>query len=653
MGNTEDIHTHRSILRSILGPPLETAAAPHQAISKPVGLAVFASDALSSTAYATEEILVVLAIAGSTYFGLSIPIALAIIGLLVILTISYRQTIHAYPNGGGAYIVARDNLGEGVAQVAAAALLMDYVLTVAVSISSGVAQVVSAFPAIAPFRVGLALALLGIMAVINLRGGKESGRTFAVPTYIFLGGISLTIVVGLFRWATGSLQPLTAVDSIVHTTLEPLTVFLVLRAFSSGSTALTGVEAISNGIPAFETPKTKNAAATLTWMSAILAAIFLGVTVLAHQVGALPSETETVISQLGRAIFGRGIGQVGLLVATTLILIMAANTSFADFPRLASLAAGDGFLPRQLTYRGSRLVFSWGIVVLSALGGLLLVLFQANTTRLIPLYAIGVFLSFTLSQTGMVIRWRKIGRLQPDEIAETPHGTALSYDARWGIKMFLSGIGGSMTLTVMIIFAVTKFTHGAWVVLLLIPLLVLLFFSIHRHYQFVARKLSMRGLEILPYASPVLTILLVDDVHAGTLRLVNFAQSLGQPWEAVHVLVDPERSAVLQQKWVSRIGIGTLKFLPSPYRSISEPLRDYITQKQHENSEQFIHLLVGQLAFSTYWEQVLHRNTNLLIDLVLRDMDRVVITSVPYQIDQRAHYEMRSQVVSQESENQP
>ncbi len=271
MDNTEDIQPHRSIMRTILGPPLETAAAPHQAISKPVGLAVFASDALSSTAYATEEILVVLALAGSAYFGLSIPIALAIVGLLVVLTISYRQTIHAYPNGGGAYIVARDNLGEGVAQVAAAALLMDYVLTVAVSISSGVAQIVSAFPAVAPFRVGVALALLALMAVINLRGVKESGRTFAVPTYIFLAGILLTIIVGLFRWATGTLQTLTDVESIVHTTLEPLTLFLILRAFSSGSTALTGVEAISNGIPAFEKPQTKNAAATLTWMSIILA----------------------------------------------------------------------------------------------------------------------------------------------------------------------------------------------------------------------------------------------------------------------------------------------------------------------------------------------------------------------------------------------
>ncbi len=243
----------------------------------------------------------------------------------------------------------------------------------------------------------------------------------------------------------------------------------------------------------------------------------------------------------------------------------------------------------------------------------------------------------------MVIRWRKIGRLQPDEVAETPHGTALSYDSRWVPKMFLSGMGGLMTATVMVIFAVTKFAQGAWIVLLLIPALVFLFFGIHRHYQFVARKLSMGGLDIHPYASPVLTILLVDDVHAGTLRLVNFAQSLGNPWEAVHVQVDPERSAALLQKWASRIGVGELKLLPSPYRSISEPLREYITEKQQEDPEQFIHLLVGQLAFSTYWEQVLHRNTNLLIDLVLRDMDRVVITSVPYQIDQRAHYEMRAQ----------
>jgi amino acid transporter len=632
----------RSFLDRLIGPPLETAAAPHQAISKRIGLAVFASDALSSTAYATEEILIVLAFAGSAYFGLSIPIAIAIALLLGIVTISYRQTIHAYPNGGGAYIVSRDNFGEGVAQVAAAALLSDYVLTVAVSISSGVAQIVSAFPRLNAFRIEIALALLLIMTIVNLRGVKESGKAFSIPTYFFLGTIIFTILVGFFRWATGTLSPLTDVEAIVHTTLEPLTIFLILRAFSSGCTALTGVEAISNGIPAFKDPQSRNAATTLTWMSAILGFVFLGITFLAHQINAQPSDVETVISQLGRAIYGEGIGQVWLLAATTLILIMAANTSFADFPRLGALAAADGFLPRQFTYRGSRLVFSWGIGILAVFAGILLIVFDSNTSRLIPLYAIGVFLSFSLSQSGMVVRWRKIGRLKPGEITETPHGTRLEYDRHWQWKMLLSGFGGLMTFGVMIVFAVTKFAQGAWIVVILIPMLVLLFSGIHRHYQRVAEHLRLHGLKISPQASPVRTILLVDDVHAGTLRLVNFAESLGNPWEAIHIEIDPDKTAMVQKKWKQRIRLGApLKILPSPYRSITGPLREYIQQLRDENPRQFIHLLMGQLAMPNAWEQALHRNTNLLIDLVLRDMERVVVTSVPYQIDQAEKYANR------------
>jgi amino acid transporter len=641
-----------SVFQRLIGPPLETAAAPHQAISKPIGLAVFASDALSSTAYATEEILVVLAIAGSAYFGLSIPIALAIVLLLLVVTISYRQTIHAYPNGGGAYIVSRDNFGENVAQVAAAALLSDYVLTVAVSISSGVAQIVSAIPTLDPYRVLIALGLIGLMTLINLRGVKESGRTFAVPTYIFLVTIVVTLVIGMVRWAAGTLPTLEDVEAITHTVLEPLTVFLVLRAFSSGCTALTGVEAISNGIPAFQDPKPRNAATTLTAMSTILAVIFLGITFLAHQIGAQPSEVETLISQIGRAVYGRGLGQVIVLVATTLILIMAANTSFADFPRLGALTATDGFIPRQMAYRGSRLVFSWGIIILAVFAAVLIIVFDANTTRLIPLYAIGVFLSFSLSQFGMVLRWGKIGKLTPGESAHTPHGSSLEYDPSWRRKQILSFVGGLMTTMVMIVFAITKFAQGAWVVIILIPSLIVIFSSIRRHYLSVASQLSLGGLEIHPHASEVITLLLVDDVHAGTLRLVNFAQSMGAPWLAVHVEVDPERSAGIRAKWDRRIGVGELKILPSPFRSISEPLRDYIHELQVENPGAFIHVLVGQLALTSFWEQLLHRNTNLLIDLVLRNMDRVVITSVPYQIDLSQQYAAR-RVLEVQNQTEP
>ncbi|MCB0131728.1 MAG: APC family permease, partial [Caldilineaceae bacterium] len=362
--NASDSTSDRSLARWLIGPPLATADASHQSISNPVGLAVFASDALSSTAYATQEILVILALAGTLSFWVSIPIALAITTLLLVVTLSYRQTIHAYPSGGGAYIVSRDNLGERAAQIAAAALLTDYVLTVAVSISSGVDQIVSALPLLIPLRVELAIALVILMAVINLRGVKESGQILSIPTYLFLGVMIVTLLVGYAKWLSGTLTPLTDAPAVAAPVMSSLTAFLVLRAFSSGCTALTGVEAISNGIPAFKEPRSRNAATTLTWMSIILGTLFVSITFLAYHIGATPSETETVISQLGRAIYGSGTGQLIVLAATTLILIMAANTSFADFPRLAALAAGDGFLPRQMTYRGSRLVFSWGIMML-------------------------------------------------------------------------------------------------------------------------------------------------------------------------------------------------------------------------------------------------------------------------------------------------
>ncbi|HQF72137.1 MAG TPA: APC family permease, partial [Promineifilum sp.] len=340
----------------LIGRPLETRTLAHQVVSKKVGLAVFASDAISSTAYATEEILVILALAGAGAFGLSVPIAMAIAILLVIVTVSYRQTIFAYPNGGGAYIVARDNLGEVAAQIAGAALLTDYILTVAVSVSSGVAQIVSAFPGLVPLRVVIAVSVIAFMTLINLRGVRESGSIFAIPTYFFLGMMFLTLGIGFFRWATGTLPTVSGVEQVAAQSLAPLGLFLILRAFSSGSTALTGIEAISNGITAFKEPRSRNAARTLVVMSTVLISLFLGITVLSRHIQAVPSHQETVISQLARTVFGGGsVGYLLLIAGTALVLLMAANTSYADFPRLAALHAGDGFLPRQLTYRGGRL----------------------------------------------------------------------------------------------------------------------------------------------------------------------------------------------------------------------------------------------------------------------------------------------------------
>lgn len=628
----------RSLSHWLIGTPLETAAAPHQAISKLVGLAVFASDALSSTAYATQEILIILALAGMASFWISIPISLAIAVLLIIVTISYRQTIFAYPNGGGAYIVSRDNLGENAAQIAAAALLTDYILTVAVSISSGVDQIVSAMPWLLPLRVEMAILIVAGMMLINLRGVKESGRILAVPTYFFLVVMFITLIVGYMRWAGGKLPPLTDTPPMAAPVMSTLTAFLVLRAFSSGCTALTGVEAISNGIPAFKQPSSRNAAATLTWMSVILTTIFVSITFLAYHIGAVPSETETVISQLGRAVYGTGIGRLVLLGATTLILIMAANTSFADFPRLAALAAADGFLPRQLTYRGSRLVFSWGIMMLTLLAIMLLLLLRANTTRLIPLYAIGVFLSFTLSQTGMVLRWRRVSKLQPGEVGHSRHGEILTYDRAWKRKLAVNGIGATMTAIVMMVFATTKFRDGAWMVIILIPSLVLIFTTIHRHYRRVADQLRLEGQHYLPRVSNVITLVMIEDVHAGTMRLLNFTQSLGNPWQAVHVGIDPEKAERVRAKWHDQVGIGELIVLDSPYRSLTEPVRTYINELRTADPGIFVQLVVGQLSMPTYWEQSLHRNTNVLIDLIMRDMDRVVVTNVPYQIDYRTRY---------------
>src|SRR5215216_1972800 len=382
----------------LIGHPLSTADAAHQTIGKVIGLAVFASDALSSTAYATQEILGVIAAAGAIAYGYLFPISLAIVTLLVIVTVSYEQTIHAYPGGGGAYIVARDNLGELPAQTAGAALLTDYILTVSVSISSGVAQIISAYPALFRYRVWLAVIAVFFIMLMNLRGVKESGKAFAIPTYFFVLMMTGTVIFGMFRYFTGSLGMV--VDPPHFETghvISMITPFILLHAFANGTTALTGVEAISNGITAFKEPRSKNAGVTLIWMSLILGTLFLGLSFLTSQVHAVFSEEETVISQLARTIFdGRSILYLMLISGTTIILIMAANTAFADFPRLGALHAGDGFLPRQLTYRGSRLVYSRGIVALAVISSILIVIFQASVTRLIPLYAIGVFLSFSL-----------------------------------------------------------------------------------------------------------------------------------------------------------------------------------------------------------------------------------------------------------------
>ena len=450
---TAEHKPQRSLSHYLIGRPLQTADAPHETIGKAVGLAVFASDALSSNAYATQEILVILAAAGTVAFGYVFPIALVIVALLAIVVISYEQIIHAYPDGGGAYVVAYDNMGRFPALVAGSALLTDYILTVSVSISSGVAQIISAYPELFEYRVPIAVACVGFITVINLRGVRESGAAFAVPSYFFIVIMFMTIGTGLFRMATGTLGTVIDPPELEHfgEAVSGVTAFLLLHAFSSGTAALTGVEAISNGITAFKEPRSRNAGITLIWMAFILAFLFLGISFVTRAIHAVPSEAETVISQLARTVFnGQGIPYLLVIVGTTVILILAANTAYAGFPRLGAMLASDGFLPRQLTFRGSRLVYSYGIVSLGALASVLIIVFQASVSRLIPLYAIGVFLSFTLAQAGMARRWWRSGKLkdaQEDKPASSTH--ELKYDKRWSIKMISNGFGAICTGIVM------------------------------------------------------------------------------------------------------------------------------------------------------------------------------------------------------------
>lgn len=634
MKGTSTHQPRRSFATWLIGRPLPTADAPHQTIGKAIGLAVFASDALSSTAYATQEILFILAVAGTGAFGYAFPISIAIVVLMAIVTVSYEQTVHAYPGGGGAYIVSRDNLGEYAALVAGAALLTDYILTVAVSISSGVAQIVSAAPELSSWRVLIAVVMVGFIMLVNLRGVKESGAIFAIPTYFFVAMMFLTVGIGFLRYLTGSLGAVVDPPHLEMDTIALVTPFLILHAFSSGTAALTGIEAISNGITAFREPRSRNAGITLIWMAMILGSLFLSITFLSGQVHAIPSEAETVISQLARTIYGqRGILYLMTIAATTVILIMAANTAFADFPRLSALVAGDSFLPRQLSYRGSRLVYSYGIMALALLASLLIIVFNASVNALIPLYAIGVFLSFTLSQAGMTHRWYKIGRLEPGQEVQE-HGSTLRYQDGWWYKMLINGFGAICTLVVMFVFAITKFQDGAWIVIFVIPTLVAAFMAIHRHYKHLAAHLSLEN-----YGEPLRigrhrVILPISGVHRGSLAALHYAQTLSDDVTAVHISIDPQESEKVIRKW-ERWGNGVrLVVLDSPYRLFLEPMLEYIEKiDEIRQPNEIITIVVPEFIPSHSVYNALHMQTAKFLRAALLERRGIVITSVPYQID--------------------
>jgi amino acid transporter len=631
---TAEYIPHRSWRTWLIGRPLQTADASHQTVGKIIGLAVFASDALSSTAYATQEMLVVLAAAGTMAFGLVFPISVAIVILLAIVTLSYEQTVHVYANGGGSYIVARDNLGELPARTAGAALMTDYVLTVAVSVSSGIAQVVSAFPWLYSYRVHLSVGLVLFVMVMNLRGVRESGRAFAVPTYFFVVSMYVTVGVGLFRYFAGSLGTvINPPQTEALRSLQTITPFLILHAFANGTSALTGVEAISNGITAFKEPRMRNAGLTLIWMASILGSLFLGIGFLARQIGALPSERETVISQLARTAYGsQGILYLCTIAATTVVLIMAMNTSFADFPRLSAVMASDGFLPRQLAYRGSRLVYSRGIISLALIASLLIIAFNASVTGMIPLYAIGVFLSFTLSQAGMARRWWKVGRLQPGrEVQE--RGSTLRLQAGWKTKMIINGLGAVCTAVVVVVFSITKFAEGAWVVLILIPALVMLLQGIHHHYQSLAQNLSLENFGEAPPMPRHRIILPISAVHQGTLAALRYAQMLSDDVTAVHVSIDPEEAENVRHQWETWGKGVRLVILDSPYRLFLEPLLQYIDEiaaKRQPNET--ITIVVPQFVPKRWLYNILHTQTAMLLRLVLLFKRGIVITDVPYQV---------------------
>jgi amino acid transporter len=615
----------------LIGNPLPTAAAPHQTVSKKVGLAVFGADALSSIAYAPQETLVILAMAGTQAFGYAFPISLVITGLLVIVSFSYLQTIQAYPSGGGAYTVVKENLGEGPALVAGAALLMDYILLAAVTVASGVAQIVSAFPDLFPFRVGISIGLLVLIAIANLRGIKESGNIFAVPTYFFLIMTALTVAFGFFRYFTGTLGVVVDPPQMEVLHLEPLTIFLLLRAFSNGTTALTGVEVIANGVRSFQEPRTRNAVITMIWMTIILAVLFLGVVYLLGQIHAVPSEYETVISQLARTVFGnRGLLYLGTITATTIILVLATNTAYAGFPSLSAIIAEDGYMPRQLTYRGSRLVFSRGIISLTAVASLLILIFNASVTALIPLWAVGVFLSFTLSQAGMARHWWRNRLLQRNPTDTSKH----HYDRGWTWKLFINGLGAVTTAIVTLIFAITKFTDGAWIIVLLLPIMVLGFYAIHRHYKNLAHDLSLSGFGEAPPAKRHRVVVTLAGVHRGALEALDYALSLSDDVTAVHVAVDPDQKEALEEKW-SLWGKGVrLVIIDSPYRTFLEPFLEYVDQLFAVlQPNERLTIVVPQFTPKRSWHNLLHTQTAFWLRFALLNKKGIVIIEVPYQVE--------------------
>jgi len=642
-----------SFKRLVIGKPIATDRMAHERLPKILALPIFASDALSSTAYASEEIMAALLVSGTALFTLTPILSVAIILLLAIVVISYRQIVMAYPNGGGAYIVAGDNLGSVPAQIAGASLLVDYILTVAVSVSAGVAAIVSLVKGLNPdsqiqvYTVPMCLLALAAITVINLRGAKESGVVFAFPAYSFLAIMYILIGVGLYQhfFLHHLAQMHTDAQKAAAHYLNENTggiewtkvvgPFLILHAFASGCTALTGVEAISNGVQAFKEPASKNAASTMTTLAILLGTIFFGLSYLAVHVNALPPEAtlmtpaqivaahargvdptlgQTVTSQVGLAIFGKGFLYVALQVVTCIILILAANTSFAGFPRLCALQAEDGYLPRQLANIGDRLVYNNGIYILTFFSTLLIIGFKGDVHHLIPLYAIGVFLSFTLSQGGMVMRWNRL------------RGSG------WVMKAVVNGFGCVCTFVVMIIFGVVKFRDGAWIVVLVIPALVMLFLKIKEHYRSVAKQLTLEGYRPAQGIRQHVLVL-IPDIHRGVIPAMQLARGISSDARGLHVAINPGRESRVRQRWTLYSRGMPLTILPSPYRSLVEPVVDYVKHLQKQDPGCRVIFVIPEFEPSGWFAKLLHGRAAFYMALKLHFMPGVVLVNVPYHIE--------------------
>ena len=617
--------------RLVVGTPIASSEEEHQRIGKPVALAVFASDAISSTAYATEEILLVLlmAVAFPTSHSYLVPIAIAAIVLLAIVGFSYTQTIHAYPDGGGAYVVSRENISPTAALVAGASLLVDYTLTVAVSISSGVLAIGSAFGFNdkAAVRIGVALFFVAVMCIGNLRGLKESGKVFAVPTYFYVVMLFIFLGGGFWKLFNGDLHQLHSSAELAarykeeHALMGSASLFILLRAFSSGAVVLSGVEAISNGVPAFKKPESRNASQTLAMMAAILAVGFLGISTLAHHMKPVVDEGgQTVLAQMANGVFGgTNFFFYGLQFATFAILIMAANTAYADFPRLSSLISRDGYLPRQLANRGDRLVFSNGIIVLSAMAGVLIVVFQAEVSALIPLYAVGVFTGFTLSQFGMVKHHLKL---------REPH---------WQRGMAINIVGCIATAVVLGVVVVSKFFIGAWIPVVVIPLIVLVFRRIHRHYAKMDTAMAAEPHEKVRRRTNTVVVL-VGRVTKGSLTAIAYARSLNPDrLIALSVVASPEEQERITQQWEDHQIPVELQTLYSPYRELSRPILRYVDDLDADHDDDFVTVVVPEFALDHWWQQLLHNQSALLLRTRLRSRPNTIVTSVPFHIAPEAY----------------